>query len=113
MNDITIRTAEAVAKDNDLLRRLLIPTPRSRVILTESIFSSPYQMEILKAVKDFKDFNIDSDPYGEHDYASFRVRGEVYCFKIDYYDENFEFGVDPYEEKTLCRVITIMRPEER
>jgi hypothetical protein len=41
------------------------------------------QAAILQAMREFKDFNADNDPYGEHDCFSFEVMGEQFIAKID------------------------------
>jgi Protein of unknown function (DUF3768) len=41
------------------------------------------------------------------------VDGEVVMFKIDYYDENMEYGSpDPADPKLTRRVLTILLAEE-
>jgi hypothetical protein len=42
--------------------------------------------KVMKAVQSFNDFIGDNDPYGEHDFGSFKLKGQRYFFKIDYYD---------------------------
>lgn len=68
---------------------------------------------ILQMVKCFKDFNEDNNPHGENDFGSFRFRGELYFWKIDYYDLHFQaHSPDPANPKVTNRVLTVMRAEE-
>jgi hypothetical protein len=65
--------------------------------------------EAIRAVREFKAFNGDSDPHGEHDFGSFTVAGERMFWKIDYYDRSLSGGSpDPANELVTCRVLTIM-----
>jgi hypothetical protein len=104
-------TKEQVKQDNDKLRKSLANTSRSRVVLTPGVRESDNQSEILEAIRSFDSFSGDNDPHGEHDFATVKVGGESYMFKIDYYDLNTEYGVDPTEEDCI-RVLTIMHASE-
>jgi hypothetical protein len=66
---------------------------------------------LLKAVRDFDDFNEDNDPYGEHDFGRLDWRGDKIFWKIDYYDETFTNWADPLT-KECHRVMTVMLAEE-
>lgn len=63
-------------------------------------------------------FTDNNDPHGEHDFGSFehwsRESGFIRIFwKIDYYDENYQYGSEnPMNEKETRRVLTIMRADE-
>ena len=67
--------------------------------------------EIFVAVQDFSKFTEDNDPYGEHDFGSFTVAGNRVFWKIDYYDQQLQYGSDPLDPECR-RVITIMLAEE-
>ena len=67
--------------------------------------------DIFIAVQNFKDFDKDNDPYGEHDFGSFTVSGAKIFWKVDYYDENLEKWCDPLSPD-CHRVLTIMRADE-
>lgn len=88
-----------IAVKNDLFRTTFFGC---RVVVSESLHRSPKKEGVLTAVRSFNDFNKDNDPYGEHDCAFFEVDGELFYFKFDYYDDNFEF----YKEDGN-RVLTI------
>jgi hypothetical protein len=93
-----------IALKNDLFRKTFIG---GRVMLTNGVNGSGKVDEILKAVREFNDFNEDNDPYKEHDFGKIVIDGEDYFFKIDYYDENYE-----YFQEDGNRVMTIMRADE-
>lgn len=106
-----MKTPEQIAKENDLFRKTMILTKRHRVVLSENVSSHEKREEIIEAVRNFEGFSADNDPYGEHDFGKVIVDETSYFFKIDYYDENLEYGVDPKEEPAI-RVMTIMSADE-
>lgn len=67
--------------------------------------------EIFVAVQDFSKFTEDNDPYGEHDFGSFKVAGNKVFWKIDYYTKDLSGGCDPLNPECR-RVVTIMLAEE-
>ncbi|AKM79875.1 MAG: hypothetical protein UW38_C0001G0002 [Candidatus Saccharibacteria bacterium GW2011_GWC2_44_17] len=67
--------------------------------------------DIFVAVQDFSKFTEDNDPYGEHDFGSFKIHGHKIFWKIDYYDQQLKYGSDPLDPNCR-RVVTIMLPEE-
>jgi Protein of unknown function (DUF3768) len=99
---------------NDIFRTTLIG---GRIILTEGISSlSPKDIDaVLQLVSKFDNFSEDNDPYGEHDFGSFKHNGKTIYFKIDYYaaDSNLSWGSnDPSDPKVTERVLTIMFSHE-
>ena len=68
---------------------------------------------ILRRVQLYDDFTADTDPYGEHDFGSFRCAGETIFWKWDYYD--VDMGIhspDPSDTTVTTRVLTIMLADE-
>src|ERR1035437_2338759 len=63
-------------------------------MVTPGIIESGKQIDIIHKVQKFNDFSEDNDPYGEHDFGSFDFNGERIFWKIDYYDQNLEYGLD-------------------
>ena len=92
-------TNKQIAGANDLARAGLGSNSSDVLLLTHG-------------VKYYSAFSKDNDPDGEHDYGAFQVYDNEYAFKIDYYDQLLEFGVNQYEEDCR-RVITVMRLDER
>ena len=66
---------------------------------------------IMEKVRTFNVFDTDNDPYGEHDYGGFDCGGTRFFWKIDYYDENLEYGKSPLEPGCQ-RVLTVGRIDE-
>lgn len=102
-----------IAQDNDLFRSTMIPSPRHRVVFTEGVGMASEQdrEEIITKVRGFNDWNKGNDPYGEHDFGCVEVRGIKYFFKIDYYEDNWEYGLDK-AEGPVNRLLTILRADE-
>ncbi len=106
----------SVAELNDNLRRnILNPNGFGKVFLAGSVSALPdyAQFVLLVLIRNFKDFNSDNDPCGEHDFGKVRYMDDDYFFKIDYYNENMTGGSkNPSDAKQTTRVITIMRADE-
>jgi len=67
----------------------------------------------VQAVREFSDFTGDNDPYGEHDFGSFELDGIKLFWKIDYYDQELEYGSPDAADHTVTRrVLTILLAEE-
>lgn len=94
----------SIATKNDNFRKTFLG---GKVFLTPGVIESKSKEKVINAVKEFEDFNEDNDPYGERDCAIFKVGGEDFMFKIDYYDSNYECF-----QEDGNRVLTIMRADE-
>jgi hypothetical protein len=105
----TMKISE-IAKGNDVFRNTLIKSPRHKIVFSAMIESDVLQ-ELITAVRTFSKFNQANDPHGEHDFGKVVVHGETYFWKIDYYDANWEYGVNPHEEFPH-RLLTIMPASE-
>lgn len=106
--------AETIAGLNDRARLGLDRT--SKTMFTRSLLATfcagdtasalITQAELLKAIRDHR---FASDAHGERDFGAFVYRGEKVFFKVDYYDNDLNFGSeDPADASQTCRVITIM-----
>ena len=113
-----------IAELNDRLRQNLTRPGSDRVMMTAgvaaligdvSLFRGFHKRaELLRAVRDFDDFNAGNDPYSEHDLGSFAFEGAACLWKIDYYDLALSAGSeDPSNPAKTTRVLTIMLTEER
>ncbi len=93
---------------NDTFRKSLGMTGSGRVVLTSGVDGLPDEIKtkVLLAVRDFDSFEDGDDPYGEHDFGVIELDGRKIYWKIDYYDENFEYGGD------VNRLLTIMLASE-
>jgi hypothetical protein len=97
---------------NDQLR-----TGRSggRIQITRGVFAlGDNAIDLIwHKVSNFTDFSPGNDPYGEHDFGSILIGGIQIFWKIDYYDSSTEaHAIDPADEATCLRVLTIMLAEE-
>ncbi|MDA9020319.1 DUF3768 domain-containing protein [Flavimaricola sp.] len=86
-----------------------------RVVIAQGIASLEEHVisAILAQVRSYDSFTPDNDPYGEHDFGSFRW-GDVQVFwHWDYYDLDYSMhSMDPADETVTARVLTIMLAEE-
>lgn len=65
--------------------------------------------QVLIKVREFKDFNPDNDPYGEHELVFVEHEGQRYFGRMDYYgDAKHETGAeDSSDIDNTWRVLTI------
>lgn len=97
---------------NDKLRESLCG---GRIVLTVGVQSmiDNERQELLKQVQEFDNFTEDNDPYGEHDFGAINFKNDMYFWKIDYYDKDYNyFSPAPDDPNVTNRVLTIMRGDE-
>lgn len=110
--------AVLIARDNDRFRAAMgcDPAIPGRTLFTCGLraLGDAAVTEAFAKVRDFADFNEGDDPYGEHDFGAFDVKGERVFFKVDYYaDADCEEGAeDPSDIAGTYRVLTIMTAAE-
>jgi len=69
--------------------------------------------QAIAGIREYKDFTIDNDPHGEHDFGSLKIGEHQLFWKIDYYDRSMTYGSDdPADASKTTRVLTIMLAEE-
>lgn len=103
---------EKIRRINDEFRRSFAG---GRVVMTAGVATLPMfvRNQALARTRAFDDFNADNDPHGEHDFGRFEIDGNVFYWKIDYYDENIQYGSeDPADPARTTRVLTIMLAHE-
>ncbi|PVE54017.1 DUF3768 domain-containing protein [Rhizobium rhizogenes] len=86
-----------------------------RVMLTQRVnaLADEVKGELLAAVQTFDDFSSSNDPHSEHDFGAITLNDALFFWKIDYYDQDLQYGSpDPAYDAVTCRVLTIMRAEE-
>lgn len=101
-----------VAQLNDQLRSTFLG---GTVVSTVGVQSLPEatQKALIQAVQSFNRFDEDNDPYGEHDFGMIQLKGQIFYWKIDYYDLNLEYrSEDPANSAKTKRVLTLMLAEE-
>lgn len=70
-------------------------------------------LDLLSQVRNFSNFNVDNDPWSEHDFGSFTFQGAICFWKIDVYDHALKWAApDPADPKLSKRVLTIMLASE-
>ena len=113
MNDIAaLKKTDHIRLLNDNLRSTFVG---GKVMLTSGVDALPAEMKaaVLSKVRTFAEFNAENDPHREHDFGSFKLAGETYFFKVDYYSPDMEGGSeDPADPTKTTRVLTIMRADE-
>jgi hypothetical protein len=80
-------------------------------MMTAAVDALPLDVKatVLQKVRSFNEFGADNDPHGEHDFGSFKIDGETFFFKIDYYSSDMQGGSeDPSDPEKTTRVLTIM-----
>jgi hypothetical protein len=97
---------------NDMLRKTMITSENRKVRLTEIVAASPSREKVIDAVRNYDSFDTGNDPHGEHDFGQVTVDDEKYFFKIDYFDQNYEYGADPRIDDKYSLVLTIMEASE-
>lgn len=103
---------ERIRRLNDEFRRTFVG---GRVVVTSGIAALPdcLRSEIFAHTRAFDEFTDDNDPHGEHDFGRFEIEGHIVYWKIDYYDENVQYGSeDPADPERTTRVMTIMLAHE-
>ena len=110
------KASTAIASLNDVFRKSLFDRSLGKTYMTSGVsaFGSLFVARALSAVAAFDTFSADNDPYGEHDFGSFKLDSEKLFWKIDHYskdDPNFG-SEDPSDPLKTARVLTIMLAEE-
>ena len=102
----TIRTLNDTFRRNPSGESLMMTVGVSALAMNELA-------SLLRAVRDFDNFDAGNDPYNEHDFGAVELDGTAYFWKIDYYDLDRRYGSpDPSNPDVTSRVLTIMRPDE-
>ena len=111
--------AAIIAKQNDQFRAALAlgvpPTVPGQVLITPGVMALGLEFIALLqlTVAGFNTFTEDNDPYGDHTFGIVKVCETQVYWKIDLYDEDYQFGSEEPEnpEKTR-RVLTLLLPSE-
>ena len=98
--------ANKIAALNDRFRGMAID-----VTLTQGVLHLPDLIGLLKAVEQYDSFTEDDDPYGEHDFGSLQWHDHKIFWKIDYYDPELKYGLDPLDARCR-RIMTVMLASE-
>jgi hypothetical protein len=113
MDDIAQQDCSvAIAKLNDRFRTTFVG---GSIMVTNGLqgLGPEFVAKALAAVRAFRPFTKDNDPYGEHDFGALTVDSRKLFWKIDYYDPSMEYGSeDPSDPEVTRRVLTVMLAEE-
>ena len=105
--DIDAERAVKIAKLNDRFRGMALD-----VMISAGVRDTlPDLVGLQVAIEQFSNFNENNDPYGEHDFGSLVWHGKKVFWKIDYYDQDRKYGLDPLDPKCR-RVITVILASE-
>ena len=103
-------STDKIRKLNDKARKTF---SNCRVMITRGVQALDNLDEILNAIREFDEFTVDNDPYGEHDFGKIEINGEVIFWKFDYYDLKYIYASpDAADETVTIRVLTIMLASE-
>src|SRR4051812_14284047 len=104
--------SKRVAALNDEFRKNPIDkTGHNKFVFTRGVMALPSEIVAcaLAAMMHFDDFRPDNDPYGEHDFGSFKVLEHRFFFKFDYSDLSLEYGSEDATDPTQTRrILTLM-----
>lgn len=108
MND----TASKIRELNDLLRTKMIG---GKFMISAGLSAEGQKTvaKVLQAVRSFKNFNQNNDPYKEHDMGIVNIDANNYIWKIDYYDLDYMYhSPDAANPLVTKRVLTICKDIE-
>lgn len=72
-----------------------------------------FQAAATRAMRNFTDFNLGDDPYGQHDFGAFNVEGKRMMFKIDYFSLDEENASDhPEDPNVTIRVLSLFYADD-
>jgi len=108
-----------IAELNDRSRRNLLSVNGSILgvlVLTPGVGSLELSVRhrLFSLISQVKEFHLDNDPYGEHDFGKATMEDGVdFFWKFDYYDIDLEYGSpDPANPEVTTRVLAIMLTSE-
>jgi len=84
---MTNARTQAIAELNDTARTTFLGC---KLFVTSGVSELGQDQQIFTQVREYRNFNKDNDPYGEHDFGRFEMAGEILYWKFDYYDQNVE-----------------------
>ena len=107
---MTGASTQRIRQLNDQARQTLTGC---RVLVTPGVRALDATVAILGMVQQYSDFTPDNDPYGEHDFGSFRFQDETIFWKVDYYDLDLTMhSPDAAEPEVTSRVLTVLLGSE-
>jgi Protein of unknown function (DUF3768) len=112
MSAYQVHSSCKIRELNDDFRRTFIG---GAVMITAGVDAVPEERRrvLLRRVRDFDKFDLENDPYGEHDFGCVEDSGTRYFWKIEYYDREMTgHSPDAADPSVTTRVLTVMLAEE-
>ena len=107
---MTGTNTQRIRELNDQARQTLTGC---RVLVAPGVMSVNATDMILTMVRRYTAFTPDNDPYGEHDFGSFRYADETIFWKFDYYNLDYTMhSPDAADPAVTARVLTILLGSE-
>ncbi len=85
------------------------------VVITPAVqeLGDEEKAKLLSAVREFNEFDADSDPHHEHDFGAIDLHDQKWFWKFDYYSPDMRMGSEnPDDADKTRRVLTIMHASE-
>lgn len=111
-NTSTCAKTQRIRELNDKLRTTLLG---GRIVFTAGVQALGRERvrRLMLSIIAFEEFDNANDPHGEHDFGAVCEGDQRVFWKIDYYDQQLEFGSpDPSDPAVTIRVLTVMLAEE-
>ena len=110
---MTTATATTIADLNDRFRKGDRSLGKHMASARVNALTSEQQQELTRLVRVFNDFTEENDPYQKHNFGSLKFENQLWYWKIDYFDAEFEYGAeDPSDSRYCRRLLTIMHSSE-
>lgn len=94
-----MENAAAVAKINDRLRKAM-SLGQLTIELSELVATSEDRPAIIRAVREYKDFDPELDVNGDHSLGVVIVSGDAYVFRFSYGDDRYDYAHE-FGKRTL------------
>lgn len=104
-----------IAQQNDAFRKRLPEGGAGMFVQTTAIdnMGPIFVAACLAQIVTYDDFTEDNDPHGTREMGFMEVMGKTVWFKIDLYDENYQYGTPaPTDLSKTRRVLTILFPSD-
>lgn len=108
----TCAKTQRIRELNDTLRTTLLG---GQIMFTTGVQALGRERvrRLMISIMAFDAFDLENDPHGEHDFGAVSDGDQRVLWKIDYYDQQLEFGSpDPSDPAVTTRVLTVMLAEE-
>ena len=104
-----------IARQNDAFRKRQPAGGEGMFVQTTAIdnMGPVFVAACLAQIVAYDDFTEENDPHGTHEMGFMEIMGRKVWFKIDLYDENYQYGTPaPTDLSKTRRVLTILFPSD-